>query len=151
MTGAVKALTTFLVATVALVVLVDVLAPVGSEQGAVSIAVIFVVAGGIAGTQILVAVIRSHRGAWRASTSLLAKPPPPPPRVVPEPLRTWEALLISATTGGTRARERLANYVDPLTDTSFTALLPSRPPPTSDAVLDAVEQVLAPIEETDEY
>jgi hypothetical protein len=150
-TGAVRALTTFLLATVALVVLVDVLAPVDSEQGAISIAVIFVVAGGIAGTQILVAVTRSHRGAWRASTSLLAKAPSPPPRVVPEPLRTWEALLISATTGGPRARERLAYYVDPLTDDSFTALLPSRPPPTPDAVLDAVEQVLAPIEETDEY
>ena len=107
-----RSIAVFVICGIVIVATVDLVLGATEDRELPVMATILLI-GGVAVIQLLGGIVRSHPGAWDRTPPLWSSPSDRDhePEAV-EAVRTWEALLVAATTGGERARLRLANRVE---------------------------------------
>ncbi len=136
-----RALLLLLVAAVAVVMLTDALEPAAGERGSHSVAVVMAVVGSIALAQLVGSLLARHGSRWRPAAPLWSRSTRRDHRQRLPAVVELEALIISASTGGPRARERLDRRLVAMGCTTLASHL-QHDEPTSQQVIDAVEEIL---------
>lgn len=144
--GLVRSLVVLAVTSVVVIVVVDRLQSDDAGSGSHSVTVAFTIIGAIALAQLVRAVLRRHGSSWRGVGRLwLPADARPTVGTVPT-VRELEALIIAATTGGPRARDRLDRRLDRVGCGTLADHL-STSEPTPSQVTDAVDRLLTDAEE----
>ena len=139
-----------LLAIIAVVVVaVDLVAPDG-EQGTLPAELMVTLLGAVAVVQLLGAVGRRWPEAWRGRPAwmTLRLRPRAPVDVRPEPVREWEALLVTGRTGESRGRERLCRRLATVSTPTADPLLAQIRNASSSDVLELVERFTTEVERT---
>lgn len=137
-----RSLLLLLVVSVGLVFVIDRVQPDESSSGQSARLVLgFVV--GIALVQIAVAILRRRPETWRPTDPLWRTGSNPDHRLpVPAAVRELEALIIGATTGGRRARDRLDRRLSGLGCGTLADQLAAEEP-TPGQVTDALDAIIS--------
>lgn len=142
-----RSLAVFVLSGIAVVMMID-LAFGAAEDRELPVMTTILLIGAVAVVQLLGGIVRYHPGAWDRTPPLWASRSEHSPEPVGvDAVRTWEALLVAATTGGDRARLRLANRIEQQLGVDIGPRLPMGDDVPADEVLDAVAATIDELED----
>lgn len=142
-----RSLAVFVLSGMAVVVTID-LAFGAAEDRELPVMATILLVGAVAVVQLLGGIVRSHPGAWDRTPPLWGSRSEHSAETVGvDAVRTWEALLIAATTGGDRSRLRLANRIEQQLGVDIGPRLPMGDDVSADGVLNAVAATVDELED----
>lgn len=145
----VRSLIVLVLVSVAILLAVDRLQPVGEDRGSHSVAVAVTLIGTIGLAQLVSSIVRRNPKSWRTAPPLWQRSRRKGTVDTVPAVRELEALIVSAATGGPRARDRLDRRFAEIGCGTLAGRLRSTDP-SSEEVLDVVEQLLTEAESTND-